>query len=170
MISNNYLEGSTENFLLGGADPGIFNLVPTGVTFTAHVAKPVRGVTPSFAPLQTLPPPSVGGTIQKATYGLQDRRGTQSRARHLGVSAPQRSCHVDVKPPKKSVSLSWTGDPTPPSIVSTAPLIQQSGGVFRDDDVSFVDSGGSRLSGAPAATGGQWLVKNLLELKTLRTC
>src|SRR5260221_29883 len=33
LIENNYLEGATENFLLGGADPTIPNLVTTNVTF-----------------------------------------------------------------------------------------------------------------------------------------
>ena len=42
MIANNYLEASGENFMLGGADPAIHELVPTGVTFTHnHVVKPV---------------------------------------------------------------------------------------------------------------------------------
>jgi hypothetical protein len=41
-ITNNYLEASGENFILGGADPAIPELVPTGLTFTHnHVIKPV---------------------------------------------------------------------------------------------------------------------------------
>jgi hypothetical protein len=32
-IRNNYLEAAGENFLLGGADPAISGLVPTGITF-----------------------------------------------------------------------------------------------------------------------------------------
>ena len=33
LIENNYLEGATENFLLGGSDPTIPNLVTTDITF-----------------------------------------------------------------------------------------------------------------------------------------
>src|SRR5204862_2381570 len=33
LIENNYLEGATENFLLGGADPAIPNLVTGNITF-----------------------------------------------------------------------------------------------------------------------------------------
>jgi len=42
VIENNYLEGAGENFLLGGADPGIQGLVTEDVTFRRnHLAKPV---------------------------------------------------------------------------------------------------------------------------------
>ncbi len=41
-ITNNYLEAAGENFLLGGADPAISGLVPTGVTFRDNwVRKPI---------------------------------------------------------------------------------------------------------------------------------
>jgi hypothetical protein len=35
-ISDNYLEGSTENIMFGGADPGIANLVPADITITGN--------------------------------------------------------------------------------------------------------------------------------------
>lgn len=41
-IENNYLEGSGENFMLGGADPTIQGLVPSDVTFRRnHLSKPL---------------------------------------------------------------------------------------------------------------------------------
>jgi hypothetical protein len=41
-ISNNYLEAAGENFLLGGADPSIPNLVPSNITFTQnHLSKQI---------------------------------------------------------------------------------------------------------------------------------
>jgi hypothetical protein len=41
LVENNYLEAAGENFLLGGADPSISGLVPTGVTFRGNwVVKP----------------------------------------------------------------------------------------------------------------------------------
>jgi len=40
-IANNYLEGSGENVMFGGADPSIPNLVPTGITVTGNtMSKP----------------------------------------------------------------------------------------------------------------------------------
>src|SRR5262245_9020218 len=40
-IVNNYLEGAGENFMLGGADPRIQNLIPSDIEFRHnHVAKP----------------------------------------------------------------------------------------------------------------------------------
>lgn len=42
-IVNNYLEGSGENFMLGGADPSISNLVPSDIEFrNNYVYKPLR--------------------------------------------------------------------------------------------------------------------------------
>src|SRR5262245_32597914 len=42
-IVNNYLEGAGENFMLGGADSRIQNLVPSDIVFRLnHVAKPLR--------------------------------------------------------------------------------------------------------------------------------
>jgi hypothetical protein len=41
-ITNNYLEASGENFMLGGADPSIPNLVPSNITFTQnYLSKPL---------------------------------------------------------------------------------------------------------------------------------
>jgi hypothetical protein len=42
LIANNYLEGSGENVMFGGADPAIPGLVPSDITFVGnHVAKPM---------------------------------------------------------------------------------------------------------------------------------
>lgn len=41
-IHNNYLEAASENFLLGGADPAINNLIPSDITFTRnYLTKPM---------------------------------------------------------------------------------------------------------------------------------
>ena len=41
MITNNYLEASSENILFGGADPSIANSRPTDITITGNtLAKP----------------------------------------------------------------------------------------------------------------------------------
>ncbi|HUK35444.1 MAG TPA: right-handed parallel beta-helix repeat-containing protein, partial [Vicinamibacterales bacterium] len=43
VITNNYLEASTENLLFGGADPSIANLVPADITIRGNtLAKPER--------------------------------------------------------------------------------------------------------------------------------
>lgn len=42
LIENNYLEGSGENVMFGGGDPGILNLVPSDITIRRnHLAKPL---------------------------------------------------------------------------------------------------------------------------------
>ena len=41
-VENNYLQGATQNFLIGGADPVIPNLVTSDITFRYnHLEKPV---------------------------------------------------------------------------------------------------------------------------------
>jgi len=41
-ITNNYIEAASENFLLGGSDPAIQNLIPSDIVFTRnHVTKPL---------------------------------------------------------------------------------------------------------------------------------
>jgi hypothetical protein len=41
-ITNNYLEAASENFLLGGSDPAIQNLIPSDIVFTKnYVTKPL---------------------------------------------------------------------------------------------------------------------------------
>jgi hypothetical protein len=43
LLANNYLEGSGENILLGGADPAVPNLVPSDIEILGnHIAKPGR--------------------------------------------------------------------------------------------------------------------------------
>jgi hypothetical protein len=54
-IVNNYLEGAGENFMLGGADPRVQNLVPSDVEFRRnHVAKPLKWKAghPTYAGIQ----------------------------------------------------------------------------------------------------------------------
>ncbi len=54
-IVNNYLEGAGENFLLGGADPVIMNLVPSDIEVRRnHIVKPLawHAGDPSFAGTQ----------------------------------------------------------------------------------------------------------------------
>jgi hypothetical protein len=66
-IENNYLEAAAENFLLGGADPAITNLVADGVTFRRnHLSRPMAwrnpmistpsNVAASIVPGVSLPP------------------------------------------------------------------------------------------------------------------
>ena len=50
LITNNYLEATGENFLLGDSDPPIYGLVPSDVTFTRNtVSKRVTWRTQGYA-------------------------------------------------------------------------------------------------------------------------
>jgi len=169
LITNNYLEASTENFLLGGADPGIPNLVPTGVTFTRNnLAKPVAWRDPILrTPANVAASVIPGGSIQKATYYYKVVAARKVALDIWVYSTPSAEVTVDVKPPKKSVSLSWVGDPNAVLYrVYRASKSNNQVTYFETTTTSFVDTGATPpFSGAPTASAGQWLVKNLLELK-----
>ena len=48
-ITNNYLEAASENFLLGGSDPAIQNLIPSDIIFTKnHLTKPLAWMSRSM--------------------------------------------------------------------------------------------------------------------------
>lgn len=55
IITNNYLEAASENFLLGGADPAIQNLIPSDIVFTRnYVTKPLAWRTNSSINVKNL--------------------------------------------------------------------------------------------------------------------
>jgi hypothetical protein len=169
VISNNYLEASTECFLIGGADPGIPNLVPTNITFTRNnLSRPVAWRNPILgAPANVSSTVVTGGGINKATYYYKIVAMRQVALATDVYSPPSTELVVNVQPPKKSVSLSWT--PVPNASVyrvyrGTKPNAQSS--YFETTTPSFTDTGAQPTSnGAPPADGGRWLVKNLFELK-----
>src|SRR5436190_21509254 len=71
LIENNYLEGATENFLLGGADPTIANLVPANITFRRnYLSKPLAwrdAIVPAPAGLSASAAPG-SGSLAPGTY------------------------------------------------------------------------------------------------------
>ena len=100
LIENNYLEGATENFLLGGADPTIPNLVTTNVTFRHnYLRKQLTWRDPILATPTAVSANAVtGGSLAAGTYyyKVQARRvaGQTNKASSIvstEVSATSRS-------------------------------------------------------------------------------
>ena len=89
-IENNYLEASGENFMLGGADPSIPNLIPGGVTFRRnYVTKPLSWRSPILATPQGLSATvSGGGWIPPTTYTYQVVARRPAGADHVRAVIP----------------------------------------------------------------------------------
>ena len=93
LIENNYLEGAGENFMIGGADPAIPNLVPTNIVFRRnHVYKPVEWRNPIVPTPQNVAATAVagGGTLSAGTYCLPGRGAAPRRPDQSGGIRPHR--------------------------------------------------------------------------------
>ena len=69
-ITNNYLEGAGENFMLGGASPKIRDMIPADITFTRnHLTKPLAWKLPILqTPSAVTAAGSSGGSLAAGTY------------------------------------------------------------------------------------------------------
>ncbi len=81
VIENNYLEASGENFLLGGSDPGVPNLVSENVTFRHnYVSRPMSWRDPILpAPAQSRGRAQRRWFSRRRTIHLPDRRSRPGR-------------------------------------------------------------------------------------------
>jgi len=169
-ISNNYLEGSTENILFGGADPRISNLIPSDIEITRNFfTKPVGWRNPVLAPpsapgVTTI---SGGGSLPAVTHyfkvvAVMNTEGDEA------ISAGSAEAAVSVPANNSTVTLSW-------SPVANADFYRIYRGTGPGGEnrymqtptaaTSFAYTGAVENAGTPPAQGKIWNVKNLLELK-----
>ena len=172
-ISNNYLEGSTENILFGGADPKIPNLVPSDIQITRNLfTKPVSWrnpvLTPPSAPAITTS--ASGGALAAGTHyftvvAVMKTEGDEA------VSAKSAEARVVVAASGTRVTLTWSG-------VAAADFYRVYRGTSAGGEnrymqsaagaTSIVYTGSGETAGTPPSVGSKWNVKNLLELKNAR--
>lgn len=169
VIENNYLESAGEGFMLGGADPAIPDLVPTGVIFRQNlVSRPLAWRDPILpAPAGVKTAAGAGGKLAAGEYVYRvvavrpayDTTITSepSPAATAGASSGAR------------VTITWSAvpDATEYRVYVRPPSGEER--YFTTDTATFVHDGGA----APAGTGtppkaARWQVKNLLELKNAR--
>jgi carbohydrate binding protein with CBM6 domain len=172
-ISNNYLEGSTENILFGGADPKIPNLVPSDITITRNLfTKPVRWRNPVLVPPSAPAVTSIaGGGSLAATRHYFTVVAVMKTEGDEAVSARSAETSVLVGTSGSKVTLTW-------SAVSGADFYRvyrgtSAGGENRymqsaTGTTSIVYTGSGETTGTPPTQGKKWNVKNLLELKNAR--
>jgi hypothetical protein len=168
-IENNYLEASGENFLLGGADPGIVGLTPTDVTFRHnHVARPLAWRDP-IIPVPAQPSTAVasGGALPAGTheYRIVARRPIGAGLTGQSKASPPATVAVA---DQSTVTVTWqpVADATSYRIYVRRP----DGGdwFWTVSGTTFVDTGAAGTAGAPPLNGDVWQVKNLFELKNAR--
>jgi hypothetical protein len=170
-ISNNYLEGSTENILFGGADPRIPNLIPSDIEITRNLfTKPVGWRDPILSRPSAPGVVSIGGggSLAAGTHYFTVVAVLNTEA-DQALSAQSTESSVVVGSNNSTVTLTWNA-------VSGADYYRVyrgtgSGGEGRymqttTADPSLVYTGASETGSTPPTDGKRWNVKNLLELKS----
>jgi hypothetical protein len=168
-IINNYVEGSGENIMFGGAAPAISGLIPSDIVISGnHIVKPTSWRNPVLAP-PTSPKASASSTAGSLTAGAHYFKIvalTLSSTKELNslpsaeVSATATAGH--------SIQLTWSG-----SSGATQYRIYHgtsAGGESKyltttSSSTSFLYKGSGESSGTPPTAGTKWTSKNLLELK-----
>ena len=170
VIENNYLEASGENFLLGGADPGIPNLVSENVTFRHnYVSRPLSWRDPVIAaPANPAAAANAGGSLGAGQYTYR----VVARARTGGGSVVRSSATADIRvnlASTASVRVRWDAVPNAIDYVVYGRTAGGGSQYWTVTGTAFTDTGASGSGGtAPSTTGDRWLVKNLFELKNAR--
>jgi PKD repeat protein len=169
VIANNYLEGSGENVMFGGADPYIRDLVPSDITFRGnHLSKPrtwQQPIIPTPSPA-AIPLPG-GGTLAAGTYAYRVVARRPIGQGSMGTSAAS----VDVTATLSQtggVSLSWASIEYATEYRIYGRTAGSQTSYWTVAGTTFVDTGASGTAGAPPAGGSRWTVKNIFELKNAR--
>lgn len=167
-IENNYLEAAAENFLLGGSDPAIPNLVSEDVAVRYnHISRPMAWrdpIIPTPAGRTAIPGP--GGTLAPGAYAyrIAARRLVGGGSTGTSIASPE----IPVTSPGGSVTITWepVRDATEYQVYG-----RTTGGASQYWSVtgtSFTDTGTPGTAGTPPSDGTLWQVKNLFELKSAR--
>jgi hypothetical protein len=168
LIENNYLEAATENFMLGGSDPTIPNLVPTNVTFRRnYLSKPLAWRNPIIAPPVNVSAAAAAGsgTLAAGAYAYVVVARTPAGQGNIAKSSP--SAEVSATIPAGTVgrvTISWTAvaGATEYRVYGRTPATENV--YWTTTSPSFTDTGAAGTSGTPG-TGTKWSVKNIFELK-----
>lgn len=167
-IENNYLEAAAENFLLGGSDPPIPNLVSEDVLVRYnHMSRPMAWRDPIIpAPGGGTAAPAAGGSLAPGAYAYRIVARRPVGGGSIGTSPP--SAEIVAASPGGSVTVTWqaVADATEYRVHGRTP-----GGAaeyWTVTGTSFTDTGVPGQPGAPPSDGTRWQVKNVFELKSAR--
>jgi hypothetical protein len=166
-IENNYLEAAGENFMLGGSDPAIPNLVSEQIVVRGnHMFKPMSWRDPIVPAPQSVRAAAAAGAgalpAGTYTYRVIARRpaggGTTARS---ALSAEAAAVFAGSQ---GAVSISWAAVPN-----ATDYQVYGRNQYWTVTGTSFTDTGVTGTVGAaPTTPGERWQVKNIFELKNAR--
>jgi hypothetical protein len=170
VIENNYLEAAGENFMLGGADPSIPNLVSQNIVIRGnHFSRPMSWRTAIVSTPSGLSAATTsGGSLVSGTHTYQVIARTAVSAGVVARSSASAELAVQ-SPAGGQIALSWTAvaNATNYYVYKRAPNGVQQYWVVTSP--AFTDTGAGGTAGTPPASPGDvWTVKNLLELKNAR--
>jgi hypothetical protein len=166
LIENNYLEGSTQDFLLGGADPTIPNLVTTNVTFRRnYLSKQLAWKDPIIAtPAAVAATPAAGsGSLAAGTYSYK----VAARVAAGQTTRANSTASAEVSATLASaggVTISWTPVVGATDYVVYGRAAGSENVYWTTTNPYFTDTGAVGTAGTPTSAT-KWYVKNVFELK-----
>ena len=167
LIENNYIEAATENFLIGGSDPMIPNLVTTNVTFRRnYVTKPLAWRDPIVPPVTSVSATAaaIGGALQPGTYSYKVVARMAAGQMNKAVSVPSTEVTAAVTTTTGAVTVAWSPIAGALDYLVYGRAAGAENVYWRTADPLFIDAGAAGTSGTPASAT-KWAVKNLFELK-----
>jgi hypothetical protein len=169
LIENNYLEGATENFLLGGSDPTISGLVTTNVTFRRnHLRKPLSWRDPIMATPAGVAATATpgGGTLAAGTYFYKVI--ARAAAGQTNKASSKQSAEVSATIAAGTtggVTISWTPVAGADDYIVYGRATGAQTINWKTTAPYFTDTGAAGSAGGPPSGGTKWSVKNIFELK-----
>ena len=166
-IENNYLEASTQSFLLGGSDPMISNLVTTNVTFRGnYLSKQVAWRGPIIATPANVATVVVagGGSLAAGTYGYKVAAQVPAGQTTTASSTASAEVTATIAVTGAGITISWTPVVGAASYVVYGRTPGGENAYWTTTNPYFTDTGAAGRSGTPPSAT-TWYVKNLFELK-----
>jgi hypothetical protein len=168
LIENNYLEGATQNFLLGGADPKIPNLVTTNVTFRRNLLrKPLAWRNPIIATPQgvaAVAAPGAGSLAAGTYYYKVQARGPAGQTSQATSTTSVEVSATIAAGTTGGVTISWTPVAGAQDYVVYGRAAGSENINWQTANPFFTDTGAAGTSGS-ATSATKWMVKNIFELK-----
>jgi hypothetical protein len=167
LIENNYLEGAAENFMLGGADPTIQNLVPSNVVIRRnHFRKPLEwrdSIVP--APIGVAATAVTGGaSLPPGTYYYKVVARRMAGATNRASSSPSIEVLATVGD-GGAVTVSWSSVEGAQDYLVYGRTAGAQNMYWQTTGTVFTDTGAAGISGIPVKAT-KWSVKNILEVKS----
>ena len=170
LVENNYLEAAGENFMLGGADPAIPNLVTEDVVIRRnYFSRPLSWRDPVLpAPTNVTARAEEPGSLSSGTYTYRVVATTRVAGGVNVRSAASPASSIDVAA-GSAVTLTWTPVANAVGYLVYAESSVGSPQYWTVTDSTFAHTSSTGQPGtAPSSAGHTWTVKNLFELKNAR--